>query len=126
VYSHHRQQQLLWPYAYYGLLVLRACDNYRCANYTICRVFLTVAPSHLQLERRLLLNSGRSLRRRLLLAPGRWRLAFRFQLRQLELDGDYGFLNRLELVADALDGFLVTNRSVPSKRSLIILQSATQ
>src|SRR6516225_6501583 len=72
---------------------------------------LAVAPSHLQLERRLLLNSRWALRRLLRLAPGYWRLAFRLQLRQLELDGGYGLFNRFELFADAFDGFLVTHRS---------------
>ena len=70
---------------------------------------LAVVPSHLQLERRPLLNSRGPLRRLLLLAPSRWRLAFRFQLRQLELDGGYGFFNRFELLADGFDGFLVTH-----------------
>jgi hypothetical protein len=45
-------------------------------------------------------------------------------LRQFELDGGYGFLNRFELLADAFDGFLVTHRSlVPSKRPLILIRS---
>jgi hypothetical protein len=74
---------------------------------------LAVAPSHLQLERRLLLNSRRALRRLLLLAPGRRRVHFSFQLRQLELDDGYGFLNRLELLADAFDGLLFLHRSCP-------------
>jgi len=52
---------------------------------------LAVAPSHLQLEGWLPLNSRRALRR-LLLALSRWRLAFRFRLRQLELDGGYGLV----------------------------------
>jgi len=66
---------------------------------------LAVAPSQLQLERGpLFLNSRRALWRLLLLAPGRWRLAFRFQLRQPEFDLGYGVLNRFELVTDALGG----------------------
>ena len=71
-------------------------------------MFLTVAPSHLQLERWPFLNSRRSLSQLLLLALDRWRLAFRFQLRQLELDGGYGLFNGFELFSDAFDGFLVT------------------
>ena len=77
---------------------------------------LAVAPSHLQLERWPLLSSGRPLRRLLLLAPDRWRLAFRFQLRQFELDDGYGFFDRFELVADAFDGFRVTHRSLVSSK----------
>ena len=72
---------------------------------------LAVAPSHFQLKRGPLLNSWRP-PRRLLFAPGRWCFGFRFQLRQLELDYGYGFFNRPELFADALDGFLVTHRSL--------------
>jgi hypothetical protein len=52
-----------------------------------------------------------------LLAPGYWRLAFRFQLGQFELDDGYGIFNRLELLADALMvSWLLIALSVPSKR----------
>ena len=47
----------------------------------------------------------------------RWRLPLRLQLRQPEFDDSNGIFNGFELLADALDGFLVTHRSlVPSSR----------
>ena len=57
-----------------------------------------------------------------MLAPGRCAWLSVLGLRQLELDDGYGFLNRFELLADAVDDFLFIHRPfVPSSRPLVIL-----